>query len=635
MCGIVGIVRFARQLPEPSALELAIGTLANRGPDSRGTWRGPGVMLGHTRLAIVDLTAAGHQPMLSGDGRFVIVFNGEIYNHADIRRDLGSDVAWRSSSDTETLLEAYRRWGAGCLARLEGMFAFAIWDNLERRLFLARDRIGEKPLYFAKLADGIAFASRPSALRALLGSDVANLDANALAAYVDLGYVPSPLCIWSGLSKLPPAHYLEVSQDDHRTVRYWDFRCIKPDAGLAARPEPELLDELDELLRRAVRQRLLSDVPLGAFLSGGTDSSLVLSIMRSVSATRPVAFTIGFKEPAYDESAEARMIAGHLDVDHRVEMLGVSSLLDLLPECVDAFDEPIADSSAFPTMAVARLARPFVTVALTGDAGDELFGGYHYYAIADRMARLVNLPRSVRRRAATMLDLLPSHRTKLLAEAMRRNSDVSRYHFIRSMRKDFPSVLLAGPGRDIVPSSWLFEAAACSFALDLTPSEIGMRLDTTYTLADGFLQKVDVATMASSLESRCVLTDHHIVEWSMRLPMQFKRQGGRNKYLLKKLLERHLPKEVVHRPKRGFGMPVAAWLRGRLRPWAEAIINEDALFTGTPIDQTAVRALFALHSRGSRDVHPLLWSTLMLLCFIARHQRGIELPPVQALPRAA
>lgn len=635
MCGIVGAVRFTGGLPERGRLDAAVQSLLKRGPDSGGTWADEFVQLGHRRLAVVDLTESGQQPMLSGDGRFVTVFNGEIYNHLELRELLGSGLSWRGTSDTETLLEAYRRWGADCLSRLEGMFAFAIWDRQERVLFLARDRLGEKPLYYAQTPHGLSFASRPSALKILEGHGLGGLDPNALAAYVDLGYVPSPLSIWRGARKLPPAHYAEVRESGVRVVRYWDFRHIRPDQTMLKRPEAEIIDELDGYIERAVRARLLSDVPLGAFLSGGIDSSLVLAKMCQVSSSQPVAFTIGFNEASYDESETAAKIAERLGAKHVTERLSVESLLDLLPECVEAFDEPLADSSAFPTMAVARLARPHVTVALTGDAGDELFGGYHYYALAEQMARFGALPRRVRGKVASILDLMPSHKAKLFAETLRRDTDVKRFHFVRSMRKDFPSILNDSTTANASPSSWLFEAAAASFALDLCPSDVGMRLDTGLTLGDGFLQKVDVATMAFSLESRCVLTDHRLVEWAMRLPVSYKIRNGTTKYLLKELLSRQLPREIVFQPKKGFGMPVAAWLRTTLRNWAEQIINEDSLFEGTPIDRTRLRKLFALHAAGTRDAHPLLWSTLMLLCFIARHEKGLSLPPVVGVRRAA
>ncbi len=633
MCGIVGKVQFSGQRADPAQLAAAIDSLALRGPDDAGSWSDDHAQLGHRRLAVLDLTPAGHQPMHSSDGRLVIVFNGEIYNHVQLREELAPVGGWRWTSDTETVLEAFRAWGPGCVTRLNGMFAIAIWDRVARRLFLARDRLGEKPLYYAVGERRLRFASRPSALRHLAGGSLGPYDWDALHAYVDLGYVPSPFSIWQSVRKLAPAHYLLFDCEGLRVVRYWDFRHIAPETSWARRPEEDLIDELEALVFAAVKARLISDVPVGAFLSGGTDSSLILTAMSRLTA-RPRAFTIGFKEKSYDESEAANAVAMELGVDHVTEQLSVSSLLDLLPKCVEACDEPLADSSVFPTMAVARLARPHVTVALTGDAGDELFGGYHYYQLLERLAWLHSIPRRVGASISDLAGKFPSHRAKLLAEAMRRGSQVRQFHFIRSMRKDFPSILDAG-STSVTPSGTLFEAAAASFALDLSPAETGMRLDATFMLPDGYLQKVDVATMAFSLESRCVLTDHHLVEWAMRLPVEFKLRGPTTKYLLKALLSRYLPQSHVSRPKRGFGMPVAAWLRGPLKGWAEQMLHEDSLFDGTPVDRTALRRLFELHCSGRRDAHPLLWSSLMLLCFIAHHERGLELPAVPARREAA
>ena len=628
MCGIVGTVRFGDAQASPEDFNRAVQSLERRGPDSFGIWSDDRVQLGHRRLAIVDLSATGAQPMESADGRYVITFNGEIYNHLALRIELNPPGGWRGSSDTETLLEAFRVWGPDCLGRLDGMFSFAVWDRVAKTLHVARDRMGEKPLFYLHDGQGFAFASRPTALKHLRGGSLGPLCNDALAAYVDLGYVPSPDSIWRGVRKLPAAHYLVLTGRTTRLVRYWDFRHIRPERDWLTRSEDDLVDELDGLVRNAVRARLMSDVPLGAFLSGGTDSSLILATMKQVSSARPIAYTIGFHERSFDESAAASRIAGHIGVEHRLERMSVSGLLKLLPSCVEAFDAPIADTSCFPTRAVARLARAGVKVALTGDAGDELFGGYHYYSLAERMARLQRMPRTVRSNLASLLAMLPAHRAKLLAEAMRRGTNVRLFHFVRSMRKDFPSILTDDALANSTPSSFHFEQSAATFALDLCPADVGMRLDAAFTLADGYLTKVDVATMASSLESRCVLTDHHIVEWAMRLPVKYKLRGSQTKYLLKKLLCRYLPGDLVYQPKRGFGMPVAAWLRGPLKSWAEQILNEKSLFDGTPISQESLRALFDLHNRGVRDAHPLLWSALMLLCFIAHHERGMALPPV-------
>jgi asparagine synthase (glutamine-hydrolysing) len=608
--------------------------LQRRGPDDAGTWSNSVLRLGHRRLAIIDLSPTGHQPMVSADGRFVIVFNGEIYNHGELRPQLSPPGGWTGSSDTETLLEAYRQWGPGCLERLNGMFAFAIWDNTERRLFVARDRMGVKPLYYSWSDGRFVFASRPSAMTGLLAGGGAEIDPQSLRIYLELGYIPAPLSLYRKVRKLAPGHWMSVDARGPRITRYWDYRHISPDASLLKRSEDELVDELDELIRRATRLRLMSDVPLGAFLSGGVDSAYVVAAMKAVGVAAPKAFSIAFKEEDYNEGPAAIAIARHIGVDHVMETLSVRDLLELLPLYVDEFDEPFADSSAFPTMAVARLARRHVTVALTGDAGDELFGGYHYYPLIESLARTRDWPHSVKRLLQATLSRMPMHKAKLLAGALGPSTRVGIFNYLRSFAKDFsplvePDVLdRTGSSNDV------FERMALGFAPGLTSAEVGMRLDLGLTLADGYLQKVDVATMALSLEARCPFVDYRMVEWSMRLPVEFKLRGRHTKYLLKKGLCRYLPPSFVYRPKRGFGVPVAQWLRGPLRSWAENLLYDDSLVSRLPLEKARLRELFRLHTSGARDAHPLLWAALMLLCYVARHERGTSLPPV-ASQRAA
>ncbi len=628
VCGILGVLDFRGSLPAPERFASGLESLRRRGPDDSGIWSDPLIRLGNRRLAVIDLSHAGHQPMLSIDGRFVIVFNGEIYNHVELRRQLGQHVGWRGASDTETLVEAYRVWGTACLQRLEGMFAFAIWDTAERRLFVARDRVGVKPLYYARLDGRFMFASRPRALSPLLGPQGAEIDPDALRAYLELGYIPAPLSFHRHTRKLLPGHYLLVDERELQQARYWDYRHIEPDPSFLSRSEDDLADELDALVRRATESRLISDVPLGAFLSGGIDSAYVVAAMKAVGVAAPKAFTITFADPHYNEGPAAAAIARHLGVDHVSETLNVGDLLGLLPLYIEEFDEPYADSSAFPTLAVARLARQDVTVALTGDAGDELFGGYHYYGLADRLTRTSGWPRLVRRLFRAALGALPSHRARLLAGALGPNTRVSLYNYLRGIAKDFPTLLEETVQRETVSSVEWFERAAAGFAHGLTSAEVGMRLDLSLILADGYLQKVDGATMAFSLEARNPLVDYRLVEWSMRLPVELKIREGHTKYLLKKALCRYLPRELIYQPKQGFGMPVREWLRGPLRRWAEDLCHDESLLSRVPLQRTRVQELLRLHMSGARDAHPLLWAVLMLLCYIARHDRGAALPPL-------
>jgi asparagine synthase (glutamine-hydrolysing) len=630
VCGIVGVFDSSGLLPQPERFAACLGRLQRRGPDGSGLWSNNLVRLGHRRLAIVDLSPTGNQPMVSADERFVIVFNGEIYNHAELRSRLAPPRGWRGTSDTETLMEAYRQWDTGCLAHLNGMFAFAIWDNLERRLFVARDRMGVKPLYYSWSNGRFVFASRPSAMTGLLEGSGSEIDPQSLRVFLELGYIPAPLSFYRRIRKLPPGHSMVVDARGPRALRYWDYRHITPDSSLSKRSEDELVDELDELIRSATRLRLMSDVPLGAFLSGGVDSAYIVAAMKAVGVPAPRAFTIAFREEAYNEGPAATAIARHVGIDHVVETLSVADMLARLPLYVDEFDEPFADSSAFPTMAVAQLARRHVTVALTGDAGDELFGGYHYYPLIERLARTSRWPAGLKHVLQIALGALPLHKAKLLAGALGPGSTIGVFNYLRSLAKDFDPLLTTEVLQATGSSNDWFERTASGFAAGLSSAEIGMRLDMGLTLVDGYLQKVDVATMASSLEARCPLIDYRLVEWSMRLPVEFKLRHGQTKYLLKKALCRYLPPHLVYRPKKGFGMPVAQWLRGPLRAWAEELLHDHSLVSRLPLDGERLRELFALHVRGTRDAHPLLWAALMLLCYVARHECGTTLPAVAA-----
>jgi asparagine synthase (glutamine-hydrolysing) len=619
MCGILGLFDPNGTLPTTESFTVALDRLKLRGPDDSGTWRDECVLLGHRRLAIVDLTPSGHQPMESSDGRYVIIFNGEIYNHEELRARLKPRGSWRGTSDTETLIEAYRAWGVDCLKRLNGMFAFVIWDRTDRTMFLARDRIGVKPLYYSNRNGRFGFSSRPGALSMLMGDEALDISPEGLRVYLELGYIPAPLSFHEGMCKLPAAHYLLVNARGVRQVRYWDFRAIKPDPALTSRPENELVEELDALIHSAVKVRLMSDVPLGAFLSGGVDSALVVAAMKTAGVAHPKTFTIAFKEQAYNEGPAAAKTADYLGVDHVHETLDVNSLLELLPTYIQEYDEPFADSSAFPTMAVARLARRHVTVALTGDGADELFGGYHYFSLIDRLGRIFGWRASTRRLAQRVFNSLPGHRIKLLAGALRSNDTVALFHFLRSVGKDYaalvsPDIVRSTPGSE----SW-FAQFATGFAMDLTPAETAMRLDSGLTLPDLFLQKVDVATMAFSLEARCPMTDYRLVEWAMRLPAQFKVRNGETKYLLKKVLSKYLPPGCIYRPKMGFAVPLAQWLRGPLRTWANELIHDDSLMSRIPLNKPAVRELLRQQLAGERESHPLLWTVLTLLCFVQAH----------------
>ncbi len=625
MCGILGLVKKAGYgyCPDVDALRVAANYLRRRGPDDFGIWTAHDIVLVHRRLAVLELTEAGHQPMESVCGRFVIVFNGEVYNHLKLREQL-PEQQWRGHSDTETILAAYRHWGVECLHRFQGMFAFAIWDTIERRLFAARDRMGVKPFYYHHDSNVFAFASRPRALFSLVSSLSDELSPDGLRYYLQCGYFPAERSVYASVRKLPPAHYMVVHEGQVTIRRYWGFQDIMPEKSWQHCTEEGLVDELDEVLSNSVRSRMISDVPLGAFLSGGIDSSLVVAMMARHGSGPIKTFTIGFEEPEYDESAQARMVAEHLGTEHHSERLRIDDLLELMPVFTEEFDEPFFDHSAFPMLAVSRLARQHVTVALSGDGGDELFGGYHYYQIVDALQPFFRLPRRVRHAIAGVIGVLPRHRAKLLAGALREPSSDAAFAFSRSISKDFDGLLLPEANRSATDIRTLFAKAAEAFPCELSAAERGMRLDAMFTLPDDYLQKVDVASMAFSLEAREPMLDHAVVEWAMRLPVSWKLRQGTSKYLLRKLARRYIPAHLIDRPKQGFGAPIDRWLRGPLSAWARDLLHESSLFEKLPLSQQRALELFNTHQSGARNVSSLLWALLMLLNFVAArpHREG-------------
>jgi asparagine synthase (glutamine-hydrolysing) len=495
-------------------------------------------------------------------------------------------------------------------------------------MFLARDRLGVKPLYYGQHGRTFVFGSRPGAIAPLLGASGHDPDHEALRLYLELGYIPSPLSFYRQVRKLRPGHYVLLDSRGVNIRRYWDYRHIPPDLSMCSRSDDDLADELDALVKESVRSRLMSDVPLGAFLSGGVDSAMIVAAMKASGVQSPKAFTIGFTEPAFNEGPQAALIADRIGVDHISETLSVNNLIELLPLFVEEYDEPFADSSAFPTMAVARLARQHVTVALTGDGGDELFGGYHYYPLLERLTRISRWSPFAKRALQMATGAIPTHRAKLLAGALKLNGGVGAFNYLRSFSKDFAPLVSEDVLQHTTSSRTWFEQVAASFALDLSDAELGMRLDLGFILPDAYLQKVDVATMAFSVEARCPLTDYRLVEWSMRLPVHYKLRGQQTKYLLKRALSRHLPADLVYRPKRGFGVPVGEWLRGPLKNWATELLHDESLTSHLPLERQRIRELLKLHLSGSRDAHPLLWAVLMLLCFVAHHDRCMDIPTV-------
>jgi asparagine synthase (glutamine-hydrolysing) len=597
-----------------------------------------GFGMGQTRLAIQDVTAAGHQPMTSACGRYHLVFNGEIYNHDELRAML-SPRAWRGHADTETLLACLAEWGAAAALRAAvGMSALALFDAEERKLLLARDRFGEKPLYYGYTGDALVFGSELKALLAAEHFDP-TLDREALAAFMRLGYVPAPRSIYAGIRKLSPGCYLELTsrqlaeRAEPSVTPYWSALAAAR-AGIGNRlnmSDREATDRLEELLARSVRGQLLSDVPLGAFLSGGIDSSTIVALMQTQSA-RPVrTFSIGFEDSDYDESEHARAVATHLGTDHTELKLRAADALALIPGLPSVYDEPFADPSQLPTMLVARLARQHVTVALSGDAGDELFGGYNRYVLAARAwAFLGWVPPVLRRAGAHALRAVPPRRWNAWAAALGR---VSRRRERLRMAGDrmhkFAGVLQARSDHElyqrlvnqwwqdpVVPGETVESPAPYWTTPGMDLTERMMLTDTVGYLADDILVKVDRAAMSVSLETRVPFLDHRVFEFAWRLPAAMKVRGGRGKWLLRQVLDRHVPAPLVERPKMGFGVPLDSWLRGPLREWAGDLISDPRLQADGLLNADLVRRRWREHLSGERNWQYQLWNVLMFRAWL-------------------
>lgn len=638
MCGIAGIL-LAPDAADTNALR-SIGpmtmALRHRGPDGEAFWtsREAGIAFGHRRLAIVDLSEAGRQPMHSASGRYVITFNGEIYNFRDLRRELeGAGHQFRGTSDTEVMLCAIESWGLdAALQRFAGMFAFGLWDLKDRILHLARDRMGKKPLYVASTREALVFASELKAITCFPGFSP-ELDVDAAAMMLSKGWVPDDRCIWEGVFKLPPGSVLSVTAADfangrgagtlaHRIRRWWSLADV---AGKAQRDpitgsDEDLTTELDRLLRLAVKERMIADVPLGAFLSGGIDSSAVVALMQAQSRTPVRTFTIAFGESGFDEAPHAAAVARHLGTDHTELHLSPAAALEVIPELPRIWDEPFADESQIPTLLVSRLARRHVTVALSGDGGDECFAGYSRHFLATRLRRQHELPSSFRRMLAAGAGLLAQASQKDIFGSLPLSATMR--HGLRGDRLNRLARLFEAANEDqllqrLTESSTnklLHHKPAASKASAAQLDDLLSRLlfdDMTGYLPGDILVKLDRATMANSLEGRCPILDHRVVEFAWRLPTNAKVRSGKGKWILRQLLDRYVPRRLVDRPKQGFDVPVGAWLRGPLRDWASDIIATTRRSGDGVIDSAKVDACWRDHLQGNQDHFRDLWPLLM------------------------
>jgi asparagine synthase (glutamine-hydrolysing) len=613
--------------------------LLHRGPDAGEVWVDDetGVALGHRRLSILDLSPAGAQPMHSKCGRYVIVFNGEIYNFLDLRSELSQRGAqFIGHSDTEILLEGFSAWGIEeTLKRSNGMFAIAVWDRRERVLHLARDRMGEKPLYYGWCGNTFLFASELKALHAWPGFQP-DIDRDVLALYLRHNYIPDPHCIYRGFRKLLPGSFVTLSTESSSHLPQPKVFWSMLDAVVRAKHDPltctdeEGVDALEQALRRSVGMRMVADVPLGAFLSGGIDSSTIVALMQ-VQSPRPVrTFSIGFTVPEYDEAPYAREVAKHLGTDHTELYVSPEETQAVIPQLATMFDEPFADSSQIPTYLVSALARRHVTVAMSGDAGDELFAGYSRYSAATALwQRQQRLPNVIRRAGArviksvspmawdrifeTLTPILPARirqpmpgdKLHKLARLLAIDEPMAMYQSLISLWQDPDHVVLGAHE----PAS--IQALATALPSGINFVEKMMLLDSLHYLPGDILGKVDRASMAVSLEARVPFLDHHVVELAWRMPHAWKVRNGTGKWVLREVLARHVPRHLFERPKMGFGIPIDSWLRGPLREWAEDLLAESRLKEAGYFNPTPIRAVWRAHLAGEQNLQYLLWGVLM------------------------
>jgi asparagine synthase (glutamine-hydrolysing) len=663
MCGFAGFIDFkgerGRQEELLAELRPMTDSLVHRGPDDSDYWadHSSGVALGHRRLSIIDLSPAGRQPMASPCGRYRIVFNGEIYNFKVLRPELErSGHRFRGHSDTEVLLAGCAQWGVeGALKRSVGMFAFALWDGYSRSLTIARDRMGEKPLYYGWVGARFVFASEVRALRHAVGWQ-GELSPQATTLFLRYGYVPTPYSIYRGIYKLPPATYLTIEthtgtqqvispqprwgrSNELAPIQYWSVREVA-EHGLAnpVTDEREAIETLETLLGESVNQQMIADVPLGAFLSAGVDSSSVVALMQRHSQRPVKTFTVGFTEKAFDEAVHARAISQHLGTDHTEMYLSAADSLGRIPTLSRVYDEPFADASQLPTLLLSEVVRRHVTVCLTGDGGDELFGGYNRYWWSERLWSLLHLwPQTFRRGVASAISSVPPGIWNIASKAGSRLMPASAQSPQSTAAEKVAKIADAMASRDIthlynnLVSYWkqpnaivpnVVEPASVICAenrLEGASSEVqNMQYwDQTGYLSDDNLVKVDRASMAASLETRVPLLDHRIVEFSWRLPTSMKFRDGSGKWLLRQVLYRHVPRELIDRPKMGFSVPIGKWIRSELRDWAESLLSIDALRATGLLDEAPIRRAWADHIAGRRNLQAPLWAVLMLQSWLS------------------
>jgi asparagine synthase (glutamine-hydrolysing) len=645
MCGIAGFWQCRSGIESPLEILNRMGAaLAHRGPNDSGTFHDDAAEIGlaFRRLSILDLSAEGHQPMHSTSGRYVIIFNGEVYNFEEIRAELGPHH-WRGCSDTEVMLEAFERWGVeAAVKRFVGMFALALWDRQERKLHLVRDRLGIKPLYYGRTKNAFVFASELKAIWQYPGFN-GEIDRDALALYMRHNYVPSPHCIYKGLHKLQPGCILTLDSAiaAPQFRRYWSAKEV----ARAGQQSPlhvsdaEAVEQLHQLLLRAVRLRMISDVPLGAFLSGGVDSSTVVALMQAQSQRPIKTFTIGFHEEGYNEAVDAKRVAQHLRTDHTELYVSPKEALDVVPMLPTMYDEPFSDPSQIPTYLVSKLAHHDVTVSLSGDGGDELFGGYNRYALTKHIWNFMKpFPVRIRTLAASMLQAVPADRMDtafrmlhpLLPKWLHHGALGDKAHKLADLFSlDGPQALYyralshwKNPSEIVLNSCEPVTVRECIAEMSVNTSieESMMLTDLLQYLPDDILTKVDRASMAVGLEARVPLLDHRVVEFAWKLPLKLKIRRRSRKWILRQVLQKYVPRNLMERPKMGFGVPIDRWLRGPLRDWAESLLSEQRLSGHGLFDVQHIRNKWREHLSGDRNWQYLLWDVLVFQDWVIQHR---------------
>jgi len=634
VCGFSGFFSKSDLNYDPNAVLKTMGlAIKHRGPDSSGEWINNLNKVGfsHRRLAVVDLSVAGNQPMPSVSERYVIAFNGEIYNHLDLRAELeieSPDIVWRGHSDTETLLAGFDKWGVQeTVEKCIGMFSFSVWDEIEKSLVLARDRLGEKPLYYGWHGATLLFGSELKALKAH-PDFVSEIDRNSLTLLLRYNCIPAPYSIYKGIKKLLPGNLLKITNLGEELIEYWSARKVFENSKkleLKGGAE-EAISELECLLKLSIKQQMISDVSLGAFLSGGIDSSTVVALMQSQSETPIKTFSIGFNEEGYNEAEHAKSVAMHLGTDHTELYVTSEEALAVIPKLADMYDEPFSDSSQIPTYLVSKMAKEHVTVALSGDGGDELFCGYNRYVLTDRVWRkLSRVPLFIRRNLGVLIRFIPVNYWNVISYIIPKKMKIinigDKLHKAAGVIGAKTSTELyqgltshwSHPEEIVIDSN---EPLTVINDFNRKPNlsndiEQMMALDTITYLPDDILTKVDRAAMYNSLETRVPFLNHKVVEFAWSLPLGYKLKGGVGKWCLKQVLFKHVPKSLIERPKMGFGVPIDTWLRGPLKEWANELLAEDRLINEGFFKPEKIRTMWDEHQTGKRNWQYQLWDILM------------------------